>query len=51
MYYYFVHIMEMDVLNTFSLYSVHPIWGDLNDKEIITTVGGAIAFVPAYQQF
>ncbi len=51
MYYYFVHIMEMDVLNTFSLSSVHPIWGNLNDKEIISTVGGEIAFIAAYQEF
>lgn len=41
----------MDVLNTFSLYSVNPIHNKSDDKEIITTVGDVITFVASYQQF
>ena len=39
-------IIMMDVVNFFSL----AVSNNSDDKEIATTVGGAIAFVSAYQQ-
>jgi len=40
----------MDVANFLSLSSVASVRDDSDDEEIITAVGGAIAFVSAYQQ-
>ncbi len=40
----------MDVVNFLSLSSVASVRDDSDDEEIITAVGGAIAFVSAYQQ-
>ena len=43
--------MEINISSTFSLSSVNPVGKNLDDKEIISAVGGAIAFIAVYQQF
>ncbi len=40
----------MDVANPLSLSSVAGVRDDSDDEEIITAVGGAIAFISAFQQ-
>ena len=41
----------MDALNTISHSTMDLFHHDLDDKEVITTVGGVISYVAAYQQF
>ena len=45
-----ISVVTMDVANPLSLSSVAGIRDDSDDEEIIAAVGGAIAFVSAYQQ-
>ena len=45
-----ITVTTMDVANSLTLSSDDSVCDDSDDKEIITIVGGAIAFVSAYQQ-